>query len=179
MITLIEVPREAGGAEERREVSPGGFTPCADPGGVDPVFWGIGAKPAHGGFAILELGWKSRIIAQSIADTGDDIAPLREFPHRARMFVAAFPSPPVDPQDCRQRTAVPIGQVKIQRLPWATACEIGNVVNGSHGLEKKPTPARGEGRSANLTCRHSSLRWKLQTAWAEVDEMTGLLWPGV
>lgn len=94
MITDIKVPSEAGGAEERREVSPGGFTPCADPGGVDPVFWGIGAKPAHGGFAILELGWKSRIIAQSIADTGDDIAPLREFPHRARMFVAAFPSPP-------------------------------------------------------------------------------------
>ena len=179
MITDIKVPSEAGGAEERREVSPGGFTPYANPRGIDPIFCSMGAKPAHGGFAILELGWKSRLVAESIADTGDDIAPLREFPHRAGMFVAAFPSPPVDPEDCRHRGVSMIGQVKIQRLPRATACEIGNVVNGSHGLEKKPTPARGEGRSANLTCRHSSLRWKPQTMCGDVVEMTGLGAPGV
>ena len=158
MITLIKVSSEAGGAEERREVSPGGFTPYTNPRGIDPIFCGMGAKPAHGGFAILELGWKSRLVAESIADTGDDIAPLREFPHRAGMFVAAFPSPAVDPQDCRQKTVGLIGQVKIQRLPWATACEIRNVMNGSHGLENKPAPATVEGRSANLTCRHSRLR---------------------
>ena len=132
MITGIKVLREAGGAEERREVSPGGFPPNATPRGIDPIFCGMGAKPAHGGFAILELGWKSRLAVQSIADTGDDIAPLRKFPHRAGMFVAAFPSPPVDPQDCRRRTAGLIGQVKIERLPRAAAGEIGNVVNDSH-----------------------------------------------
>ena len=102
MITDIKVPREAGGAEERSEVSPGGFTPYANPSGIDPIFCSMGAKPAHGGYAILELGWKSRIIAQSIADTGDDIAPLREVPHWARMFVAAFPSPSVNPEDRRR-----------------------------------------------------------------------------
>ena len=158
MITDIKVPREAGGAEERREVSPGGFTPYANARGIDPIFCSMGAKPAHGGFAILELGWKSRLVAESIADTGDDIAPLREVPHWARIFVAAFPSPPVDPQDCRQRTAGLIGQVKIQRLPRVAAGEIRNVMNGSHGLENKPAPATVEGRSANLTCRHSRLR---------------------
>jgi hypothetical protein len=45
------------------------------------------------------------------------------------MFVAAFPSPPVNPQDCRQKTAGLIGQVKIQRLPRAGAGEIRNVMN--------------------------------------------------
>jgi len=34
-------------------------------------------------------------------------------------------------------------------------------------------------RSANLTLRHSSLRWKLQMACGEVDEITGLVCPGV
>lgn len=51
-------------------------------------------KPAHRGLAVMELGRKSRLAAQSIADAGDDITALRKVTHRAGIFVTAFPTSP-------------------------------------------------------------------------------------
>ena len=44
---------------------------------------------------------------------------------------------------------------------------------------EKAVPATVEGRSDNITRRHSSLRWKPQTMCGDVVEMTGLDAPGV
>ena len=149
MISDIKVPREAGGAEERGEVSPGGCPPGGDPGRIDPVFRSMSAQPAHGGFAIMELGRKSRLVAQPVADTGDGIASLRKVAHRAGIFVTAFPTSAVDPHDRRHRSLGVIRQVKIQRLLRADSYEIGNVRNDSH--ERGKSVRNGEaGRPALL-----------------------------
>lgn len=134
MISDIKVPRETGGAEECGEVSPRGCPPGAYLRGIDPVFRSMGAQPAHGGFAIMELGRKSRLVAQPVADTGDGIAALSKVAHRAGIFVATFPTSAVNPHDRRHPSL--IRQVKIQCLLRAAACEIGNVTNDSHDLAK-------------------------------------------
>jgi hypothetical protein len=96
-----------------------------------------------------------------------------------RRLGAAFPDPTVNPKHSRRRTLVLIEQIKIQNLRRAATGGIRIIINGSHGLEKKPTPATFEGRSDNITCRHSPLRWKPQTMCGDVVEMTGLGAPGV
>ena len=50
---------------------------------------------------------------------------------------------------------------------------------GGISWEMEDGEAAQGGKSANLTRRHSSFRWKLQKECGEVDEMTGFGFPGV
>jgi hypothetical protein len=61
-------------AEEGDEVAAGGGAPNADAGGIDVVLPGVGAEPADGGFAILDLGGKGGVLAETVLDAGGDVA---------------------------------------------------------------------------------------------------------
>jgi len=70
----VEVCGLAGDAEEGDEVAAGGGAPDADAAGIDAILGGVGAEPADGGFAILDLGGKGGILAKAVLDAGGGVA---------------------------------------------------------------------------------------------------------
>src|SRR5262245_66586115 len=72
----IELFHFAARAQERNEVSTGGATPRPEMLWIEAVLICVRPQPAHGAFAVFNLGGKNGFATESIADAGHGITEL-------------------------------------------------------------------------------------------------------
>ena len=88
-----------GGTEIGHEMAAGGGAPEGDAGGVDIVFFGVGAEPAEGGFAVVDVGGEGGFLGVPVADAGAGVALLDEGEDWRLFLGAGAPGAAVDPDD--------------------------------------------------------------------------------
>ena len=97
----IEVPRRA---QQGRQMASGGAAPRAEMRGVQLVFRGMGAQPAHRRFAIHKLRREDGFRAETVIDAGHSIPAGVQAGDRGMTIalVAKKPRPAINPDNDRQ-----------------------------------------------------------------------------
>jgi hypothetical protein len=104
--TAFQRFHSAAGAEQVDQMAAGRAAPHADPLGIDVVLVRVGAQPADGRLAVVDLRGPDGFAAEPVADRRPDVVPgghERQHPPDAAGFVAAAPPAAVNEDDQRQR----------------------------------------------------------------------------
>ena len=71
-VTSLDIVRKL--AEQGHEMAAGGTAPGGKAIGIQAVFYGVSPQPAHGSFAILDLGRENCVLAEAVIDAGNRVA---------------------------------------------------------------------------------------------------------
>jgi hypothetical protein len=104
-----------GDAKQRDEMATGGCAPGDEFVWVEVVFFGVGAQPADGGFAILDLSGEFGFLTESVSNLGDSVAVFDETEGWAwGIFAAGHPCAAVNPDNEGKGFVSFLGQIQIQ-----------------------------------------------------------------
>ncbi len=106
-------------------------TPDTDPFRVNPIFSGVRAEPAYGGFTILDLRGVDRFLAQTVIEACRDIASRDQWLRRTAMFVTALPAATMNPND-KGSQGTALGEVEVEALIRSAMGNIRDVTDCSN-----------------------------------------------
>src|SRR5262249_15275121 len=101
ILALVEAFESAGNPEQRDEMTAGGGAPDANPCWIDPVLGGIRPEEPDGSFAVLDLGGKNCLLAETVFDTGHRVALRDQGRSRAAFLRSGAPAATMDEDDQR------------------------------------------------------------------------------
>lgn len=144
---MVEVAADAtlqlfvagGGAEKDREMCSGGGADDGDAGGVAAIFAGVGAEPADGGFAIVDLRGIDGVLSEAIANGGDGEARLGEPLEGEFLAIASGPCAAMDVDDEGWFFASGCGDVEVEEEFFCSGF-------GEDDVSKIASPLPCEGR---------------------------------
>ena len=108
---------------------------------VQVVFGGVGAQPADGGFAVLNLGGEDGVLAQAVIDRGHGVTPGQIVQGRPHFLAAASPGAAMDIDNQRQVLAV-LRQIQVELLARVPIGHISQVPIGRGALRHSGRPDR-------------------------------------
>ena len=106
--------------------------PDADVVGIEAVFLGVGAQPADGCLAVLDLGGEDGVLAEAVVDARRRVALGDQRDRRAAVLAAAIPAASVNPDDDGQGMVRLGGQVEVELVAGVSPGDIFQIAVDLH-----------------------------------------------
>ena len=131
----LQLLHAAGDAEHADEVAAGGDAKDGDLVGVEVVFLSMGAQPADGGLAVMDLRGPPGLVGEAVVEAGPGVGSAfsdESHQHARLLLAASLPAAAVDVHDERVRFARRgLREVEVEHLARIAGAHVVEVPHGA------------------------------------------------